>query len=340
MRILLLIFVAMILLRLARRFGLGRGLSGLFDRLTHRSTRGDAFRDHVRRRTLPFRAYEPEGVTGPAPVVIFSHGLGGTRDAAPYLGRALAAAGYWGIFLQHPGSDRAVMQGAGSRDEAMGRLMQSMTDPTNMRDRFLDLPFVLDELARLNAAPRGRFAGRLDLARLGMGGHSYGSRSVMAAAGQAFGGMSFRDPRIRAGLLLSPSAARRPGAARQNPAADFADIDMPLFHVTGTRDGTGPGGGKGGGKGGDGGDPAARTLPWQMITAPEQYLMVFDGATHGDFSGAGRDETPPDSRYTRSVALGAVLFFDAFLKGDDGAWSALREEFPTTLEPGDRFEFK
>ena len=310
---------------------------GLLDRVSH-PTEPDAFRDHTRRRSVPYKVYEPE-TQEPAPVVLFSHGLGGTRDAAPYLGEALAAAGYWGIWLQHPGSDRSVMKGAGSRDEAFARLKQSMIDPSNMRDRFLDLPFVLDELERQNTQPGSRFAGRLDLSRgVGLAGHSYGARSVMAAAGQRLPriGLGYREPRVRAGIALSPSATRMPGMVEQtNPAADYERIEIPLMHVTGTLDGAGPGMGATAEQ-----DAPLRKLPFQLTRAPEQYLLVFEGATHGNFSGAGPEESRPDTRYTRTTALAAVLFFNAYLKGDAAARDALRQEFPGQLEPGDEFEYK
>jgi dienelactone hydrolase len=339
---------ALLVLRLLG-LGLRRLLApaaGLVDKLVHPGEAPDSFRDHARQRSIPYRLYPPQGADGPAPVVIFSHGLGGSTEAAPYLGRALSAAGYWGIFLQHPGSDRAVFEGAADRDAVMRRLRGAMMNPVSMRDRFLDLPFVLDRLAELNAEPGGPFENRFDLARVGAAGHSYGARTVLAAAGQRIGGFgaAFHERRLRAGLLLSPSGGRRPGAGQAIvPAADFAGVSIPLLHVTGTRDGLGPGTGPGQGPlviSAAEGDPATRTLPFRMIPAKEQYLLVFDGATHGVFSGTERGETPPDSRYSRAVALAAVLFFDAYLRDSAAARRALREEFPATLEPGDRFEFR
>ena len=338
MRIFMLLFYLLkILLRVFMK-----PFAGLIDRLTHGAA-PDTFRDHDRRRSIPYRVYEPEGVEGPAPVVLFSHGMGGTKDAAPYLGKALAAAGFWGIFLQHPGSDRSVMKGAGSRDQAMARLKRSMFDPNNMRDRFLDVPFVLDELERQNITAGSRFFGRIDLsAGAGIAGHSYGARSVMAAAGQRMPrvALAYKEKRIRAGIALSPSATRMPGMAEQtNPEADYAHIEIPLMHVTGTLDGAGPGMG-----GTAEQDAPMRTLPYKMTQAPEQYLLVFDGATHGNFSGAGLGAGPeddlPDTRYTRTTALAAVLFFNAYLKGDEAAREALRQEFPAALAPRDRYEFK
>lgn len=42
-----------------------------------------------------------------------------------------------------------------------------------------DTTFVVDQLQRLNAGPSGRFAGRMDLQRLGMAGHSFGGATAL-----------------------------------------------------------------------------------------------------------------------------------------------------------------
>jgi predicted dienelactone hydrolase len=74
-------------------------------------TSGDAIRwmdltvaDSARKRDIPIRVYIPSGKS-PGPVVLFSHGLGGSREGSAYLGKHWAGHGYWAVFLQHPGSD-------------------------------------------------------------------------------------------------------------------------------------------------------------------------------------------------------------------------------------------
>ena len=63
--------------------------------------------DAGRDRDLPLRVYLPAS-TNPAPVVLFSHGLGGNRHGSAFLGRHWSARGYVVVFLQHPGSDDSV----------------------------------------------------------------------------------------------------------------------------------------------------------------------------------------------------------------------------------------
>ena len=61
-------------------------------------------RDEARDRDIPLRVYLP-AATEAAPAILFSHGLGGTREGCVYLGKHWSARGYVAVFLQHPGSD-------------------------------------------------------------------------------------------------------------------------------------------------------------------------------------------------------------------------------------------
>ncbi len=66
--------------------------------------------DKVRNRGIPIRVYCPVD-KAPAPVVLFSHGLGGSREGSVFLGKHWAGRGYMAVFMQHPGSDTSVWQG-------------------------------------------------------------------------------------------------------------------------------------------------------------------------------------------------------------------------------------
>ena len=292
------------------------------------------FVDMARGRSVAYRLYRPDAAACPAPVVLFSHGMGGSVDAAPYLGRALAEAGYWGVFIQHQGSDEKVLAGAEGPEELREAFAAASSDPQTMANRFEDVSFVIDELERQNAGG-GLFGGAMDLDRVGLAGHSFGARTVLALAGQAVGavGPAFKDVRIRAGLALSPSGGRGPFEDDPIPPDHFAMVDIPILHVTGTLDAPS--------FRSDDFDPFIRTLPFQHIPADDQYLLVLDGARHDDFSGTGRGhEEAPETRYTLITAEVALLFFDAYLKGSETAWANLRAKMPEFLAPVDYFEFR
>src|SRR5687767_11137428 len=55
-------------------------------------------KDAARQRDIPIRIYLPDS-RSEAPVVMFSHGLGGSRENNRYLGAHWAARGYVAVFL-------------------------------------------------------------------------------------------------------------------------------------------------------------------------------------------------------------------------------------------------
>lgn len=288
----------------------------------------DAGRDG---RVVPYKLYLPDPLpAAPSPVIVFSHGLGGSVEAAPYLGQALAEAGYIGVFIQHPGTDESLWKGKG-QPAAIKSMLAARSNAQTSRARFQDLPFVIDQLEQVNTA-RGPLAGHLDMGRVGMAGHSYGARSVMVAAGESNirGATPFKEPPIKAAVALSPNVPDRALEIQgTNLQGLYRSVEIPLFHITGTNDQRvlpGPPF-----------DPAQRALPYENIGAASQYLLIFKDAEHMDFGGRGRGSS---HRVQAQTARAAILFFDAYLREDVGALTELRRNFSQTLAPGDRFAFK
>jgi predicted dienelactone hydrolase len=187
--------------------------------------------DAARGRAIPIRVYLPAS-TAPAPVVLFSHGLGGSRQGSAYLGRHWAVRGYVAVFLQHPGSDAAVWQEQPAT-QRMTALRQA-ADLNNFLRRVKDAPAVLDQLERWNqSGDPAALAGRLDLRRVGMSGHSFGAITTQAVSGQvaARGAVSFTDTRIKAAIAFSPSRPRR-----GDPRQAFSRVAIPWLLMTGTQD--------------------------------------------------------------------------------------------------------
>jgi predicted dienelactone hydrolase len=76
--------------------------------------------DAARHRDIPLRVYLP-GQSRPAPLILFSHGLGGSRAGSKFLGEHWAARGYVAVFLQHPGSDDSVW-----KEEPLGNRLAAL----------------------------------------------------------------------------------------------------------------------------------------------------------------------------------------------------------------------
>lgn len=283
--------------------------------------------DAARNRDIPIRVFLPTE-KAPAPVVLFSHGLGGSREGSAYLGRHWSARGYLVVHLQHPGSDASVW-----KEKPIDQRLRAMQDAANLENLLLrvrDVPAVLDQLDRWNKAPDGQFAGRADLGRVGMSGHSFGAITTQAVSGQAMlGGRSpFSDPRIKAALVLSPSSPRR-----GDPKQAFAAVSIPWMLMTGTKDLAAIGNV----------DMASRLAVFPALPPGRKYELVLDGAEHSAFT----DRAPPgesgkrNPNHHRAILALSTAFWDAYLRDDTSARQWLDGDGPRgVLEPKDRWQKK
>ncbi|HEY6512589.1 MAG TPA: hypothetical protein VI032_11450 [Burkholderiaceae bacterium] len=186
--------------------------------------------DVARKRAVPVRLYWPAQAAGAAavPLVVFSHGIGGSRTGYSYLGKHFAGHGVASLHLQHVGSDRQLW--FGNPLGMVGRLWDAASEDEAIQ-RVRDLRFALDELL-----DRSELGGRIDRTRIAAAGHSYGANTVMLAAGATLQrnghSVEFRDPRIRAALLLSaPPFYGEPALERI-----LGTVTLPTLHVTATED--------------------------------------------------------------------------------------------------------
>lgn len=257
--------------------------------------------DAPRQRTVPAKVYFPRDDSGPFPLIVFSHGLGGTREGYEYLGRHWASNGYVCVHLQHPGSDDSVWRGQGA--ESMKAMQQAAASPMNAIHRPLDVKFALDQLFKLNAEP-GPWRGRMDTNRVGLAGHSFGAFTTLAVAGQVFGpnDRSVRDARVKAGIAMSAPVPR------QHRDRAYRQIQIPLLHMTGTADSSAVG------------DTtiAERRIPFDQIDGAEQFLVTFTGGDHMVFSGRSglRGGRSKDAVFHGLIRQSTTAFWDAYLKED------------------------
>ncbi len=288
------------------------------------------WRDADRDRTIPARIYSPRTNHQPAPVIIFSHGLGGSREGYAYLGQYWAAHGYVSVHLQHAGSDAAVWEDArfGQRMAAMRR---AAADPRNAMNRARDVSFAIDQLTYLNAT-NSPWRSCFDLDRVGVAGHSFGAHTALSVAGAKYaplgGTVSLaKDPRVKAAIPMSAPAP----ANRARLAAAFAGVNIPCFHLTGTKDDSPIG------------DTTAadRRLPFDHCNSSDQYLITFTGGDHAIFSGRDRwFGGGKDEQFQRHICLSSLAFWDAYLRDDTAAKEWLRTQFESELGAAGVFEVK
>lgn len=187
--------------------------------------------DATRDRRVPARLHWPGHTVAksPAPLLVFSHGIGGTRKGYSYLGQHLAAQGWACLHVQHIGSDAAIWHGNPFR--ILTRLQVAAQEDEALH-RVNDLSFALDRMLAEDAPP-GR---NVDHRRIVVGGHSYGANTAMLSIGASVkrGGqlIALRDPRFTAAVLISAP----PFYGERDLAAVLGPVQIPTLHITTTED--------------------------------------------------------------------------------------------------------
>ena len=101
--------------------------------------------DASRSRAVPARLHWPTSVApgSRVPLIVFSHGMGGSRRGYSYLGRYWAARGIASLHVQHAGSDSSLW--AGNPLRVVDRLQRAAHESEALA-RALDLRFALDRM--------------------------------------------------------------------------------------------------------------------------------------------------------------------------------------------------
>ena len=271
-------------------------------------------------RRVPYKVYVPRDIDGKNPAVIWSHGLGGSRDGAGFISRFLASHGIFVINIQHDGTDTSMWMGKPGHPWDAIRATKVTWDHTYQR--ILDVPFVLDSL--LAGHIEDEILGKIDLDRLGMSGHSYGALTTQVMAGQTLVSPSgdtlrFHENRLKAKLAYSPA----PSDFQDKGGLPYEGINRPIFFMTGTQDSS-PISGK---------DYKHRLDIFENTSAENKSLLVIDGADHMIFSGSrgqlpGYDEIP---RHEDIIRIFSLAWWQAALNEDEAALSWLDEEHKVFL---------
>ena len=261
--------------------------------------------DVPRQRPVPVRLYLPQAARR-LPLVVFSHGIGGSRRGYSWLGQHFARHGVASLHLQHVGSDRQLWT-AGSVWNLLGRLQDAAQEREAIA-RVQDLRFALDTLLTGDLAPR------IDTERIVAAGHSYGANTALLASGarvqRSSGLLELRDERVCAAIVIS--APRFYGEAE--PRRVLQSVTVPSLHVTATEDVIRIPGFYSGAD--------DRVAVFEATGSARKWLAMYEGGSHSMFTDragtGGVTLNPLVKEATRSLAL-------AFLQGVfDGDESALR----------------
>ncbi|MFT3788258.1 MAG: hypothetical protein QM770_19150 [Tepidisphaeraceae bacterium] len=301
------------------------------------------WKDDARSRVVPVKIYLPTQLDEPAPVVLVSHGLGGSREALKYVADMWSTHGYVVVAMQHVGSDESVWRGV-----PLTEARQALTKAANGEQfvaRNLDVKFVLDELTRRSALDNDPLHGKVDLTKIAMTGHSFGAITTQAVIGQRFGReggieKSFRDDRITAAVAFSPS---QPRGSKDFDFA-FGAITIPVYHITGTDDQNPLDPSE---------SPETRQTPYKFSPQSDRALLVLKGATHGNIGGGGEQRQRIRRRQEGSLSveqvtrahdlieMSTLAFLDATLRGDEKAGKWLKDgAFAAEVGDAGTFESK
>ncbi len=226
--------------------------------------------DGARQRPVPVRLHLPGATEGSArglPLVVFSHGIGGSRRGYSYLGQHFARHGVASLHLQHVGSDRALR--SGSVLGLLGRLQDAAQDAEAI-NRAKDLRFALDTLLT------GELAPRFDDSRIVAAGHSYGANTTLLAAGARVPRegreIVLKDDRVRAAIVISAP----PFYGESEPGRVLSGITVPSLHVTATDDVIRIPGYFSGSE--------DRVALFEAMGGERKWLAVFEGGSHSMFT--------------------------------------------------------
>ena len=223
------------------------------------------------------------------PVVVFSHGAGGSERGYVYQAQGLAERGWYVIVPGHRESGALVAQSdieaEGSRQAGLYELV---TNGSAYAARLQDVGAALDYARAHCTAKKQPWRA--------LAGHSMGGETVMLEAGARniihLPAPPAGQDRFDAYVAESPEG---PGVVF--PEGAWKGIHKPMFVFTGTLDGAMNGG------------PETRLLSYAGLPGDAgcDWLGVIDGATHKTFGGRG-----PDQEKRSPLVVGAV---DAFLRG-------------------------
>jgi predicted dienelactone hydrolase len=308
------------------------------------------WKDAARDATVPVKIYYPKSlaeVKEALPLIVFSHGLGGSRGGYQIWGEHWASHGYIVVHPTHAGSDTtAVLATLRGNNPTPTEVI----NPQTVTRRVLDINFVISQMEKANAGTLegqslAAFKGKVDVKHVGMAGHSFGSQTTLLIAGEkvALQRISAADPRVTAAIAMSPQ-----GVVAGDQKAAFGAIKIPLLFLTGTADDSPPGLSDV--------KAADRRIPFDNDPFPETYLVIFQGAVHTSFSptaggltlgsrvNALRDpkaNTPAQETTLHTlVKESTTAFWDAYLKRDAQAKAWLQRDFAKVMGTAGKLEKK
>ena len=268
-------------------------------------------------RSVAYKIYYPapqeNAKTTKRPVIIWSHGLGGTKDGAGFIARYLAKFGYILVHIQHHGTDSSLWEG--KPGHPWDNIRASKIPRKAALQRYQDVPFALQCLKEAtDITPELR--DMMDFHNIGMSGHSFGAGTTQIMAGQTLGRgrrlYKFKQDEFKAGIVYSPI----PSFNRQDDHdIIYGDIDIPLLHMTGTDDDSPV----------DKTGYETRLEIYDAVNKADQHLFILEDGDHMIYSGSRGQlgENENRERHEELILLSSLAFWDSYLLANEAAYEWL-----------------
>lgn len=226
-------------------------------------------------RTLRVRFFVPAD-GAPGPLVVFAHGNNSRPEQYAEPLTELARRGYVVAAPAYPGTSSDAPGGA---------------SPADLPNQPVDTSFVIDRVLAANEAP-GRLRGRVDPARIAVGGHSVGGFT----AGELAFSETCGDDRVDAAIIMSAGIGGCPGGRSTTRV-------VPLLVTHGDADTNVP--------------YALGQAAYAEAGSPKYLLTVIGGGHSGDVRGG-------PGAGARAVTDTVIAFLDAELRDAPAALAAIR----------------
>ena len=288
--------------------------------------------DAKRNKDLAVRFLIPKS-GGPFPVIVFSHGAGGSGQNYFPLTGFWATHGY--VVIQPTHNDSIALRKAkGEPVPASPRELvdEYRFDTDDWINRVRDITLIMDSLSDLEKR-LPQLKGKMDQKRVGVGGHSYGAFTTQMIGGVLLDlpngpkAQSFSDDRPRALMLLSPQGKTQNGLTESS----WKNMTRPTMSMTGSND-----------TGVMGQSASWREDPFTYSPPGDKYLVFIDGAFHMSFTGALAQGDNPQLARRPMVArlvgrtdqkaifdyvkIASIAFWDAHLKNDANMKAYLKSD--------------